>query len=622
MKPFSLRPSRAALRFNRRGLRFRVYLLVVVGVLAPAAFIFAVSWVRLEALDDELVTSRRRAAAAVAEHLDEELTASLEALQRLASLAQPAVGAGDADAARTLLHATPLHTQFPGGVSLVDAKGRALAEEPHRALAASPPPDLAELAATLRDGKPRITGLVGSAAAARIYALVSVMDWRGVPVGVAAGAIDPSLPAQARVLRHLTRGAQSYANLVDAAGVVLASTERARLHTVSPCAARLAKLAVEGAAPVLRCRDCHPRSDAAQLITFAPLAAARWGVSVVMPEEAVLATARALPSGFPLYVLGLLATAAFFAWGAARSVTGPIAVLTGAAERIAAGGIDEVVPELGKDELGRLGRSLERMRSSLRDLIAFEASANELLERRVEERTRELARAYDALQERDAQRAKMLRTVITAQEDERKRVARELHDETTQDLAVLVMGLETATAALKAGGPPPRLDEVKALAVHTLDEVHRLILDLRPSVLDDLGLFSAIRWYAERTLGSRGVAVRCEIAELDARLPPEFEIALFRVCQEAVNNIARHAHAESVLIQLGTDGRDLVIELEDDGRGFDPAKRGDTSRPHYGIMGIRERAELLGGRASVDSAPGKGARVEVRVPLPDDRPAP
>src|SRR6185369_12033421 len=119
-KRFSLRPSRAALRFNRRGLRFRVYLLVVVGVLAPAAFIFAVSWVRLEALDEELVTSRRRAAAAVAEHLDEELTASLESLQRLASLAQPALAAGDGDAARALLHATPLHTQFHGGVSLVD----------------------------------------------------------------------------------------------------------------------------------------------------------------------------------------------------------------------------------------------------------------------------------------------------------------------------------------------------------------------------------------------------------------------------------------------------------------------------------------------------------------------
>jgi signal transduction histidine kinase len=612
------RPSRASVRFNRRGLRFRVYLLVVVGVLAPAALIFAVSWTRLRELDEELIASRRRAAAAVAEHIDEELTASLEALQRLASAAQPAIAAADAEAAHALLRATPLHQQFAGGVFLVDAQGRTLAEEPRRGLTASPPNDLVELTATLRDGKPRITGLVGSVEGLRIYGLVSVMDWRGHPVGVAAGAIDPSLPSQARVLRHLKRGPASYADLVDAGGVVLASTDRGRLHSVSPCAAQLGKLAREGAPPVRRCRDCHPSSSAAQIIAFAPLAAARWGVFAVMPEEDELATSRALPAGFPLYIVGLLASAAFFAWGAARSVTGPIAVLTGSAERIAAGAIDDPVPELGKDELGRLGRSLERMRSSLRDLIAFEASANEMLEGRVEERTRELAQAYDALQERDAQRARMLRMVITAQEDERKRVARELHDETTQDLAVLCMGLETASAALKAGGPPPRLDEVKALAVRTLEAVHRLILDLRPSVLDDLGLFSAIRWYAERTLGARGVAVRCEVGELERRLPPEYEIALFRVSQEAVNNIARHAHAESVLIQLGTDGADLVIELEDDGQGFDPARGGDASRPHYGILGIRERAELLGGRATVDSAPGKGTRVEVRVPLPGD----
>jgi signal transduction histidine kinase len=210
----------------------------------------------------------------------------------------------------------------------------------------------------------------------------------------------------------------------------------------------------------------------------------------------------------------------------------------------------------------------------------------------------------------------MLGMAITAQEDERKRVARELHDETTQDLAVLVMGLESASAALKAGGPAPRLDEVKALAVRTLEEVHRLILDLRPSVLDDLGLFSAIRWYADRHLGERGIAVRCESRELDRRLPPEFEIALFRIGQEAMNNIARHARAESVLIQLGAEGSELVVDIEDDGQGFDLGGSPHDGRPHYGILGIRERAELLGGRATIESAPGKGARVTVRVPLP------
>jgi signal transduction histidine kinase len=607
-----------SVHFDRQGLRFRVYLLVGLGVLAPAALVAFVSWARLRELDDELVASRKRAAVAVAEHVDEELTASLETLQRLASAPQLADEHLDPAAAAALLRSGWLHSQFVGGVFLLDAEGRAVAEEPRRGRSAAPPPDLPEIAATLRDAKPRITRLVGMPEAARIYALVSVTDWRGRPIRVVGGVLDPTLPYQARVLRHLKRSPSTYADIVDGGGVVLASTDAARLHRPGACPGRVPSLIRTQQPAAGSCLDCHP-GGARLIMAFAPLAVAPWGVAVVQPEAEVLATTGGIPSTFVVYGFGLVAVAAFFAWGAARSVTKPVAVLTEAAERIAGGAIDEPVPELGKDELGRLGRSLERMRSALRDLIAFEASANTMLERRVEERTVELKRVNAALKARDGERAHLLRTIITAQEDERKRVARELHDETTQDLAVLVMGLETASAALKAGGPAPRLDEVKALAVRTLEEVHRLILDLRPSVLDDLGLFSAIRWYAERQLGGRGVAVRCEIHELERRLPPEFEIALFRVCQEAVNNIARHARAESVLIQLGAEGRELVIEIEDDGQGFEPgggARR--DGRPHYGLMGIRERAEILGGRATVDSAPGQGTRVEVRVPLADE----
>jgi signal transduction histidine kinase len=204
--------------------------------------------------------------------------------------------------------------------------------------------------------------------------------------------------------------------------------------------------------------------------------------------------------------------------------------------------------------------------------------------------------------------------VITAQEDERKRIARELHDETSQALAVLAMGLEAAQDAIRSG-KTPRLDEVKAVAVRTLEDVHRLILDLRPSVLDDLGLLSAIQWYADRQLVSRGIAVRCEFGELP-RLPPEMETALFRICQETMSNVARHAQATAVLVQVGAEADEVLIEIEDDGKGFDPesASRREGRRP-WGLMGIRERAEILGGTATVESEPGQGTRVAVRIPI-------
>jgi signal transduction histidine kinase len=615
------RPAR--IRLGRQGLRFRVYLLVSIGVLAPAALVAGVSWTRLRELDEELVAARRHAAVAVAEHVDEELTADLEVLQRLASAPQLGLDRDRLESARTLLRGAYLHSQFKGGMFLLDAEGQVLAEEPRASRSAAPPAGLPALRQTLADGKPRLTDLVGVAGEGHTYALVSVMDWRGRPVGVVGGIVDVATPLRARVLRHLLRGGSGHADLVDASGMVLASTDRQRMHRPSECRRRISEQVAKHQAQAARCADCHRDLAGAvepAVTAFAPLGTAGWGVQVVLPEAAVLATSGALPTSFPIFAVMLLLVAGGFAWGAARSVTRPIAVLTAAAERIAGGGMDEPIPALGGDELGRLGRSVERMRSSLRDLIAYVARANEVLELRVQERTAELARLNEELRERNAQRQKLLRTVITAQEDERKRIARELHDETTQSLAVLTMGIETAAAAIKSGGPTPRLDEVKALAVRTLDEVHRLILDLRPSVLDDLGLFSALRWYAERYLVTRGIAVRCEIRELDRRLAPEVEIALFRIGQEAMNNIARHAKAESVLIQLGLDGKDLHIEIEDDGQGFDP-NVSPQDRPHYGVLGMRERAELLGGTAIIESAPGMGTRLEIRVPLPDE-PAP
>ena len=603
------------LAFGRQGLRFRVYLLTTVGVVVPAALVGALSWSRLHELDDDMLASRRRATVAVAEHLEEETTGDLEVLQRIASSPQLTVDRKDVEPARALLRSAYLHSQLLGGIFLLDGWGNAIAQEPNGGRSLAPPRELPEVQATLRDGKPRVTGLVGAKADARVYALVPVVDWRGRPAGIVGSILDPSQPVRARVLRHLQKGPAGHSAIVDASGMVLASTDPSRLHQPIQCRGQAGRLIRDRQSSVGRCRDCHA-SAVPWVLSFAPVANAPWGVASLQPEEVVLATSAGLPSGVVLIGAGLLALAALFAWAALRSVTRPIAVLTAAAEGIAAGGMDQPIPELGEDELGRLGHSVERMRSSLRSMIAYVARANEELEGRVQERTRELGRANEQLRERDAQRQRLLRMVITAQEDERKRIARELHDETTQSLAVLTMGIETAANAIRTGGPQPRLDEVKALAVRTLEEVHRLILDLRPAVLDDLGLFSALRWYAERTLGARGISVRCEIQELDRPLPPEVSIALFRIGQEAMNNIARHAHAESVLIQLGTDGRDLRVEIEDDGDGFD-AGVAKTDRPHYGLLGIRERAELLGGSATVESSPGAGTRVEVRVPLPE-----
>ena len=260
-----------------------------------------------------------------------------------------------------------------------------------------------------------------------------------------------------------------------------------------------------------------------------------------------------------------LAIALIFAWGAARSLTRPLSLLTEAAGRISDGDLSHPIPPLDEDEVGILGEALERMRVRLQDSVA----------------------------------RRLLAKQIRAQEDERRRVARELHDETTQQLATLVMRLQSGD-----------VKSASELAVQTLDGVHRLIADLRPSVLDDLGLKSAIAWYAEKHLEARGIKARCEFSGLDERLPSQVETAVFRVVQEALTNVERHAHASTVLVQCAKQDGTLEIDVEDDGQGFDLAKQNG-----WGLLGMRERVEMLGGQLRLDSAPGQGTHVRLEVPV-------
>ncbi|HET9552709.1 MAG TPA: ATP-binding protein [Anaeromyxobacteraceae bacterium] len=610
----------AAPQGGRLGLRPRVYLLMAIGIFFPFVLMAAVGWYWLHALDERVLAGRVAAAASVAAHFDQELTGDLELLQRLGASVGPHLGTPDEPQIERSVREAFAHFRHREAVYLLDTQRTVLAEEPRGRTSAAPHAAIPLVEEVLRSGLPRLSGLVVDARGAMVHELVPVRDYAGSVVGVAGGTFDPGRRGFDRMLKLLRHDQTGVADLVDAQGVIVASSEPRRTGGRAECAAQLVSLLREKRTASVRSGDCRAGSaeplTETVLVTFAPLASAPWGVVVRQAADEALPTEGAVPW---LAVAGVLtvqmALAGAFAWGASRSVTQPVAVLTAEAERIASGELAWPIPALGEDEVGQLGQALDRMRRNLKELLERVEKANEALEGRVAERTRELAEANAALREREEARGQLLRKVITAQEDERKRVARELHDETTQALAVLLMRIDRAAEAIRGGGAPG-LDEVKALATRALDDVHRLILDLRPSVLDDLGLLSAIRWYAERTLGPRGVSVRCEFGEL-RRLPPELETALFRLCQEAISNVARHAQATHALVEVAEEGGEILVDVEDDGRGFDlAAVQQREGRPHWGLLGIVERAELLGGRAAIDSSPGAGTRVEVRIPLP------
>jgi len=467
-----------------------------------------------------------------------------------------------------------------------------------------------------------MTALVSGPNGQAVFLYVPIRSWDGHVSGLVAGEVDPKSSRMVALLRQYPIEAGGSIDVIDQAGVIGASSDPTRQGVASDHRQLLANLIKTGGSTRGTCHSCHDGagSRTTDLMAFVSIRGLAWGARVREPESAALAQTQTLQMTLLGLAPVLLGLALLFAYGAAQSLLRPLGVLTRAAERIASGEMDPAIPDLGKDEVGRLGRALEHMRSTLQSSMQTIEDDNAMLERRVEERTHELEGLYRQLAERDEARSRLLRQVITAQEDERKRLARELHDETCQTISALNMRLETAVARLPDGADHAPLLEARSLALRTLDELHRLIYDLRPSVLDDLGLWSAIRWYADRQLQKRGVTVRCEFSDVDRRLPPLMETALFRAVQESISNIAKHANAEQVLIQCGIEHDVLTIEIEDDGNGFELSQiRRPKDEGHgWGLLGITERVEALGGKVDIDTAPGQGARVVITVRVPPE----
>ncbi len=240
---------------------------------------------------------------------------------------------------------------------------------------------------------------------------------------------------------------------------------------------------------------------------------------------------------------------------------------------------------------------------------------------------RRLVRAIQAMVGRLERRTRQLRALseraIAAQEEERKRIARGLHDDTAQALAMLIINLERMEAALPDVEEElkVRLADARQLATLTLEDLRKIVFDLRPTILDDLGLIPAIRWYARFSLQPAGIDVSFEMPEDGARIQPHLETLLFRVAQEAVNNVLRHAGAGHVCIRLRKGTTDLRLEVEDDGHGFDVAAATGQAviQKRLGLLGIQERVALVSGEVRIESSPGRGTRLQALVPLFPER---
>ncbi|MEZ4737231.1 MAG: sensor histidine kinase [Caldilineaceae bacterium] len=205
--------------------------------------------------------------------------------------------------------------------------------------------------------------------------------------------------------------------------------------------------------------------------------------------------------------------------------------------------------------------------------------------------------------------------MLQAQEEERRRLAHELHDEAAQALTSLLVHLRLLERAHTPAEAQQRVQELRVLTAQALEEVRRVALDLRPTILDDLGLGPALAWRVDECNKVDGLHATITIRGLEQRLPREVELVFYRVGQEALSNIMRHAQAHQVTVNLERMDSQVTLDIRDDGQGFDPAQVHGNDGQGFGLLGMGERMGMIDGRLKVDSAPGRGTRVLASAPV-------
>lgn len=506
-----------------------------------------------------------RAAAAALEEQLQRRAAAVESLALHAAAVEPVMALADVAAFRA---------DFIG-LALFDPAGAPLAaDDPTwwRALLAAQPEAAAALLAADAPGAARFLPLLSDPVTGQPVTLV-VASADGV---LAAGALDPAALAREVIGRVVLPGDHAAAYLGAADGTLLFQAGELGVHAgdgpVHP-----------GITEALRGEigtTYLPVAGDEHVVSYTPVAPVGW--ALVM-EEAWREMGGPLLRGtelVPFVLLPALAVAVAGLWFGARQVVQPLQRLVANTTALGRGDFDAVNEPVGgiaeirllHDHLARMARRLHMAQQGLRDYLG---------------------------------------ALTAGQEEERRRLARELHDDTLQSLIALNQRIQMAQQTAADPATAAQLAEMEGMAAATMADLRRLTRDLRPSYLDDLGLAPALSLLARDATEALGLPVRFEQTGEARRLSPEAELAFYRVAQEGLRNVGRHAQASGATVALTFDAAATTLTISDDGVGFDAAQRPAelAAGGHFGLLGAAERAEAVGARLTIDSAPGRGARL-------------
>lgn len=258
------------------------------------------------------------------------------------------------------------------------------------------------------------------------------------------------------------------------------------------------------------------------------------------------------------------------------------------------------------EQLGHANTELERSQATLKRYV-------DDLERRVEERTRQLTESLESLKALDKERRQLLSSLLSAQEEERRSIARDIHDDSIQVMAAVTIRL--ATLRRRAD---PDLEslfaELERAATESISRLRRLMFELSPPTLESEGIVPALREHLEHLGNTHGFGVSLGSSDLDHEPPMDTRMIIYRISREALTNIGKHANAANVDVQLRSSDRGVTVRIHDDGAGFSTAGGVKSPKGHFGLTSMFERAEMAGGWCRVDSAGGRGTTVEFWLP--------
>lgn len=400
---------------------------------------------------------------------------------------------------------------------------------------------------------------------------------------IAAGAFSPELLASETLFASYPADGHAAIFLVDSSGNLL-FTSGSHSTDELPLDHPVVSEALYGESGIVYVK----RNNFEHVIAYNPIPVAGWALLSDEAWENVVSPSLQVTQVAPLVLVPAFLLALVALWFGARQIVQPLQRLESKAAALAWGDYEAIEEFVGgisevqhlQTELAEMARKVQAAQEGLHDYIG---------------------------------------AITYAQEEERNRLARELHDDTIQAVIALKQRVQLAQKSVKTQGGHQALNELESLAEQTVENLRRLTRALRPIYLEDLGLVTALEMLARETSQANHLQVDFQLSGGESRLPRELELCLYRIAQEALNNVVHHARAKRVSLNIAFDD-EVKLEVTDDGVGFQvPASPTDFAPSgHFGLLGMRERADLIGARLEVQSAAGRGTRLSVRLANPSN----